>query len=597
PSTVSNGQSTAIVLAPAVTLSAAASIRPLDEKHRYLVIVTSAVKDAQGQALRRSTLMDLVFTFQSDLCVPKAQAPQGTCKSQVPGVSDADAAGLQVQRDLLKPVLTGLNLADCSGTNTCAALVYTVKTQTVTDVSLQLAAAPYAIENGAGQPIFRLTGAPTPFTPPAGLPTTNVSGFFTIPFNSIDGIDKTTGAFRPTLATDLTTPATVPTLLAPLTAFVAVPNAANVPLCPSPPFPAGARCAKLVVFGHGLNGKKEDMLAVADSLAARGFIAAAIDFPLHGARNWCSASSDCVNTSTGADGTCTPFTGANQGDAIPPGVCSAGSVPKIAGSRYFITANFFRMRDALRQNALDQSALVLAMARPPTGVPPVPAGQDPLAAILPAGVIVDPSAVYYQGLSLGSIAGTQVVATNPRMSRAALSVGGGTFVDIGITSPTFQPQLAPVLGGLLGIPNFSFALVTPGNAAFNPTVFAAFNQLVAVAKWVLDPGDPVNYARNLRTAPLPNLLANPNGSVPQAAKQTWGQISLGDTVVPNPTNSLLYNLIGGPTTVYSSASAPNNAVSHALLAQQDASGAQVRSAAADFLVDGTTVPPATVTLP
>ena len=29
------------------------------------------------------------------------------------------------------------------------------------------------------------------------------------------------------------------------------------------------------------------MLAVADSLAARGFVVAAIDFPQHGERTWC----------------------------------------------------------------------------------------------------------------------------------------------------------------------------------------------------------------------------------------------------------------------------------------------------------------------
>jgi hypothetical protein len=569
------------------------TLPPLAEGTTYAVVITKRVKDFLGRPLAKPTVAKILLDVTAPVWAP-VPGPGGT--SLLSGVGAATARALQTMKGELAPVLAALPAGTTAADVVTA---YTFKTQSVLGVSLKLAAAPYSIEAGAQQPIFRVTAAPTPVTPPAGVPTTNVAGFWAMTFNGIDAIDKTTGALRPTLEADLANP--VP-LLAGLTALVATPDPAAVPAC-APPFAADLKCAKLVVFGHGLNGSKEQLFAVAASLASRGFIAAAVDFPLHGGRNWCAASIDCVVPGTGADGTCTPFAGAaGQGDAIPPGVCSGGSVPRTGDSRYFVSGNFFRIRDAFRQNLLDQSALVLALSRPPTGVPQIPAGQDALAAALPAGVIVDPSAVLYQGLSLGSISGTSVVATNPRIGRAALSVGGGTFPDIAVTSPAFQAQLAPLFTNLLAsaLPKdgsgspvaFTFGMVRVGDPAFDANVAQAFLKLVNVAKWILDPGEAVNYAPHLVGSPLPNLLADPAGTIAQAPKETWSQLSLNDAVVPNATNSLLYDLIGGPQTLYSSATAENGTVQHGVLG----TSAQVQADASGFLLDLTT-PAAAITLP
>jgi hypothetical protein len=103
------------------------------------------------------------------------------------------------------------------------------------------------------------------------------------------------------------------------------------------------------------------------------------------------------------------------------------------------------------------------------------------------------------------------------------------------TSPAFQ---STYLDGLhtLGI--------TPGSVQ---------NLLFLIAaKWILDPADPANFAAHLVTSPLPNLLADPTGGVPQAAKHVLGQGARCDLTVPNGTNELLYGLIGlaplNPTT-------------------------------------------------
>jgi len=60
-----------------------------------------------------------------------------------------------------------------------------------------------------------------------------------------------------------------------------------------------------------------------------------------------------------------------------------------------------------------------------------------------------------------------------------------------------------------------------------------------VAKTVLDPADPVNFAGHLQANTLPNLLANPNGTVAQTAKAILTQAAYCDQVVPNPWNFVL----------------------------------------------------------
>lgn len=591
--------SAAIGLQPAVGVPLAGPLAalgtvyvpPLQQATSYAVVVTNRVKSATQQPLARSTVAKILLGTQGALYAGG--------NSLLAGVDAATAQALQTMRAELAPVLAALP----AGTTAAdVATAYTFRTQSIAQTALRLSAAPYSIEATTTQAIFTPDAAPTALTVPPTVPTTGVAGFYDVQFKSVDAIDKSTGALRPTLAADLASATVLPTLLTELHALVAVPDAAAVPLCPSPPFPAGARCAKLVVFGHGLNGSKEHMLAVAASLAARGFVAAAIDFPLHGSRNWCGASTDCVMPDGTTSGTCTPFTGgAGQGDAVPPGLCTGGSTPRVFSapgvnvpSRYFLSANFFRMRDAFRQNLLDVSALTLALSRPPTM--PTPAA-NPFSAVLPAGVVVDPREVYYEGLSLGSIAGTSVMAANPRITRGALTVGGGTFVDIGITSAAFKPDLAPLFSALLHVPSFSFDMVDASNPAFNATVAAGFLKLVNVAKWVMDPGDPINYALHVAAAPLPNLLADSTGATPQAAKDVLGMIAQGDTVVPNAANELLYNLIGGPIiggpiTVYHSTSAANGAVPHSMLA----TSGTVQNDAATYLLD-LTAPPSSVALP
>ena len=572
PGTSSGGFATTLVLAPAALADLSGlglgkfALPPLKERTMYAVVVTKRVKNADGTPMTRGAVANILLSTTQPLAGP---GPGGTNISYVQGADYATAAGLQQLRDGLNPFLGALGaLTGGTTTKDDVAMVYTVTTQSVTGTSLSLSAAPYSIEAGAGAAIFAGTGI-APLTPPAGIPTAGVAGFYSLAFNSADITDKATGALRPTLASDLANPATVPTLLTSLHAVVAIPEAASVPDCGAG-FPAGAKCARLVLVGHGLLGDKDTVFAVASSLASQGFLVAGIDFPLHGERNWCTADSQCTTDGTAGDGTCDKTgafaagraindfsVSAGQGDcgsldptsatctALRPGICANGSVPLKAAARFMITPNFFRARDTFRQYLFDVAAATLALSRPPTM--PAPAG-NPLSAVLPAGVIVDPRAIFYEGLSWGAVNGPSVLATNSRITRGALSVGGGTIVDALVTSPTYRPFFDALLPNL--IPGYTVAKVTQGNPAFDPAVFAQFTQLQQVAKWILDPGDPINYAQKLRTAPMPDLLADPTGAVAQPVKDVFTQIALGDDSVPNPTNYLLDLLIDGDITLY-----------------------------------------------
>lgn len=589
---------TAIGLQPGVAVPTQAGIitvPPLKEKARYAVVVTDRVKDLQGNGLARSTLANILFTFQGPL-VANGQ-------SQIPGVSSGDAAGLQALRDGLAPLLDNLGAlsGDAGLSRGNVVMAYTISTQTVTDTSVLLSAAPYdpnADGNPADNVVFTTTSQPTALDLAAlGLEPLrdqlfpDVDAFLETTFLSLDATDPATGALNPNVA------AWAPVQLP---ALVVVPNVA-VTCTPTAPCPL-----PLVVWHHGLSGGRLQMLTVANSLAARGFLTVAIDAPLHGDRAFCSENADCTVTGTDV-GVCTPDQArAGQGDDVPPGTCTTGhlkgfNLTTVASANYFVSGNFFRVRDTIRQDLLDHAALVLAVARPPAPFPQ-PAANPLANELLERGIVVDPTAVHFEGNSLGSIVGTQMMAANPRFDRAVLTVPGGTLVDVFTNAPAFTDAVNELFLGL-GIDRSQIPT--------DPAVAARYLQTLIVAKWILDPADPVNYAANVPTklaSPLTGLL----GAAAHATTLAYGQLARCDQVVPNattvaggvplPFGDLVLDLAGVPTTLYSTAGdgcVPHGVLVDTLLTPVSGSGTigdQVRAHAAEFLVSGTPAA-ATVTLP
>ncbi len=497
--------------------------RPLKDNTDYAVVLTTDNKDKAGHPIGPGTVAK-ILQFTNPVLVGGHSALQG--------IDDGTAASLDKMRKQLIPVLAAPGVDA-----TKIAMAYTFHTQTVINPAVQLAALPYTEpaltalpKQGTLNPLDP-TAAFTKYGVVPTIPSSHIDEILETDITTFNALDPATGAFLadPTKASGET-----------IHVLIATPKAAAAPACQGAlaSLP-GVRCAPMMVFRHGLGRGRADMLLIADAFAAAGMATVAIDAAKHGDRSLCK--SGLPSPASGCVGTCTALPmAAGQGDPAvlggPPGTCDAAGLIKspvtpgatgntdgiaVASSNYLISANFFRTRDTLRQDVIDESQLVRAIAFAPSSAPPT--GHAVFDHMVQRGVIIDPTTIYYSGQSLGAIQGTLDVATNPRISKAGLNVGGGTIVDIFTTSPAFAPAFNQLLAGL-GI-----------DRATQPDKFLQF---ITVAKTVLDPADPANFAGHITANNLPNLLTplggNPNGTIPQAPKQVLIQVANCDQVVPNP---------------------------------------------------------------
>ncbi|HSM93338.1 MAG TPA: hypothetical protein VLT47_10655 [Anaeromyxobacteraceae bacterium] len=561
------GFSVAIGLQPAVW-AGTFPLPPLAEDTKYAVVVTNGVTDATGMVgLARSTFSKLILEQTAPVVYPWPVTQGTNPATLVPllaGMDAQTAAGIQKMRDEVKTLIADRGLASAS-----IATAYTFKTQSITGASVGLSAAPYSAENGLGAAIFTPTAAAEidPLTtfgiPAASFP--NVAAFVGGTTNTLFAVDLATGALKPDSATWV--PKEIPVL-------VAVPQSGLTTPCTPVASP-------LVVLHHGINGSRLTLLPLADRLAQAGFVVAAIDAPYHGARSYCNDDADCG----GGAGACQPVV-AGATLAAVPGTCASGTLNEASASgNYFISSNFFRTRDAIRQDLIDQSGLVLALARPPTPWPQ-PAANPISSALAARCVAVDPTKVYFLGVSLGGMIGTNIAATNPRVSRAVLDVAGGTLVDVFTNAPAFASEVDALFLSL-GIDRSQIST--------NPAVAAAYLKTVNVAKWILDPADPINFAAGVATkyaSPIAPIL----GALASSSTSALGQASFGDAVVPNAFNDLLYTLAlpGGtppPTTAWATyvntTAGSNGVVPHGVIGDTFTGtlGGQVRTDAADFLLN------------
>jgi hypothetical protein len=571
-----SGLSPTIALQPAgATSSDATSVfrtRPLKENTEYAVVIGDGVKDKTGASLAAGTVSSIL-----QITAPLVDA---TGVSQLSGVDNTTAGALEVMREQLVPVLAAAN---ASGITTGhVAMAYTFKTQSILSVATQLGALPY-LQNPATantQPLVANTPALTPLTPAQafakyGVPPTVVNGtggndnpsniqeIDETAITTFNLLDPTTGAFNPD-----PTKAVAETI----NVMIAFPKSGSVPPCPggsANPLSAFGNCSPLVVFRHGLGRGRADMLTIADSFNVKGMTVIAIDAAKHGDRSFCTPTG--LATQCAAGFTCKTLLPAGaQADVSPPGCCvatnsnpaatsvtscgttsgfqylpvsSACGTPGSCGgylfqegipavsANYLVSANFFRTRDTMRQDIIDESQLVRAIAFVPTPTTTFPTGHNIVDHTVPLGYIVDPSNISFVGQSLGSIQGTVDVATNPRIGKAVLNVGGGTATDIFANSPAFVANTDLLLAGLN---------ISPGTSAYL--------QFLVVAKTILDPADPINFAQHLTANTLPNLLADPTGKTAQAAKSVLTQVAFCDQTVPNPFEFILDSNIACGTT-------------------------------------------------
>ena len=542
----SNCDSRATALSPVVALQPAGATggsdaaqpipsvfrtRPLKDNTDYAIVITNGVKDKAGHGLGAGTVGKILL-FDSPLSI--------IGKSQLQGVDDLTAGALEIMRQQLRPVLAATTALTPSIPKANIAMAYTFHTESILGVAAQLGALPYTTPAATAAP-----GAVTALTPvkafnkyglTLAVPHGNVAEFLETTITTFNLLDPATGAFNPD-----PTQAAAETIQV----LIAVPKTTATLAAPA--------LAPVMIFRHGLGGGRADMLAIADTYAAQGMVTIAIDAAKHGDRSFCTPGVNSVNipglgtVPICATGTCqTSLPAGAQGDASPPGVCVDGSNPgtftkvpvgcgsdgacfaaatdgiPLVSANYLISANFFRTRDTLRQDIIDQSQLIRAAVLTPPSPITGPTGHTIFDRLLFTDhVIIDPRLIYFSGQSLGAIQGTMDVAANPRISKAVLNVGGGTVVDIFTNSPAFKTGILQLLAGL-GI--------APGTSAYL--------QFLVVAKTILDPADPVNFAGHITANTLPNLLpplgGAIDGSISQAPKQLLTQVAFCDQVVPNP---------------------------------------------------------------
>lgn len=264
--------------------------------------------------------------------------------------------------------------------------------------------------------------------------------------------------------------------------LVTVPNASSGRSRPESGWP-------VVIFQHGITRSRQDALAVADTLALAGFAVVAIDLPLHGitdpssmlyagnAPGPLSATErtfdvDLVNNETSAPG--------------PDGDIDA------SGTHFINLTNLLNSRDNVRQGAADISVLAET-------IPTMDINQDGQSDF-------DGARVHFVGQSMGSIVGIQTLAVESLIRAAVLSAPGGGIANLLEASPTFGPRIRAGLEQAAGL--------EPGTPDYRSFFVAA--------QTVVDSADPINFGAQA-AARHPTLLHEVVGS----------ETSPPDQVVPN----------------------------------------------------------------
>lgn len=240
---------------------------------------------------------------------------------------------------------------------------------------------------------------------------------------------------------------------------------------PSAPMPPGGYPA--VIAQHGLSGSRLWSLDLFNPFCARGWIGVAIDSITFGARapeamyqvdrhtSWESAPGAKYH---GPDGLADEVNGSTNGP-----IDLFGQMVNLAA-----------MRDQFRQASIDTASLVKVLR------------SDPDLSLLATGGVVphvDPARIAYVGDSLGSIQGATSAAIEPDVSAWFLNVGGGGVIT------EIAPN-APGIGQLIGAAGLLYF-------GFKHDFFTASHPLNVLVQTALGPGDPISFASELVTAPVP----------------------------------------------------------------------------------------------
>lgn len=291
--------------------------------------------------------------------------------------------------------------------------------------------------------------------------------------------------------------------------------------------PASARPAggwPVAIFGHGFTDSMYGApWTVASVFASQGIATLSINVVGHGG---------------GAQGYLNVFPTAGAPVQVPAGgrgIDQDGNtvIDSTEGVNAAAPQTIVSSRDGLRQTVIDLMQLVRQIE---VGMDADGDGTRDL----------DPGRIYYAGQSFGGIYGTMLLGVERNIKAGVPNVPGGSITEIARLSPNFRVLTAislatrvPMLLNLPPDPN----LPVPFNFRFNeniplrdlppvvnnvPGAFA-IAELLDRNEWVQQAGNPVSYASLIRQNP-------PQG---HAAKPVIVQVAKGDVTVPNPTSTAI----------------------------------------------------------
>lgn len=250
-------------------------------------------------------------------------------------------------------------------------------------------------------------------------------------------------------------------------------------LAPAAAPPAGGY--PVVIFQHGIGGRKEQVFALANAACTAGFAVIAIDLPLHG---------DLANGRPSAEW--------SSNFISLPSALNARTNVQQAGF------NLWRLERALLQPSVDSTGL-----------------QGRLSAVGKP-ISANPADRRYTGISLGSIVGAYFLAGNSSQTggsnmKALLSVPGGRIPYLLRDSPTFAPTI-------------NAGLAAAGVQVGTPS----YHQFMLLLQGVVESIDPA-YMTTPISSTAPSRLSG---------RTVW-QEAIGDTVIPNSATRHFANALGG----------------------------------------------------
>lgn len=383
-------------------------IAPLKPSTQYMVVLTNGLTSTSGLPFQSSLVYSLSKTTADLSTINAALTP---LQALVNGLENiASAAGVNADDIILSwnfttqsihPVLSALEQTSPTGT-----LTSTVTGLTTADV---LPGSPGLANVSIGRftlPYYLSEQSASNPAAPASEMWKNSSG------NQLAGVNLLSDPL-PAKTTDQAVPVI-------FTTPQGTPTATGWPI---------------VIFQHGITQDRSNVLAIADSLAAAGMAAIAIDLPLHGI--------------VGAS----PLAYPSTSERLPNLDCDQNGSTS-SGECFINLSNLLVSRDNIRQGAADLMTLANSLDQLPN---------------------IDESNISFIGHSLGGIVGTVFLAHADNVNAATLAMPGARIPNFLVESAAFGPT---VLGGL------SQAGVT------SEADIAAF---IAAAQIVLDSADPINY--------------------------------------------------------------------------------------------------------